>query len=698
LLNSGRRQTLVDWIQEIHRVLGTDNPMLSYWLGRAQLQVTPTEGIKTLEHALELFRKNDDRQGRMECLAALLGGAFLGFHSLDAMDPWIDELLVLIEATPEFKSENVELRILGVLCTSLFHVRPWHPLLIPAYRRIEALLPHCSDPGVALASAMGALVVSGLCGDFDRGDRIAVAAEALASQDTASPTEAAWCMAQVGWLRFVEARYEEALDSFAIGCRIAESNGLRAVLWRFTVEWRAIGWSVANATLAKAEAMPTPRSSMAVAMLPLFQSRRALHRGQTEEAAKLAVLSQRAAMRIGSHLQALIFSLTSADVLLAAGRIEDARAHLLHSHGLIDKAPVYRCFRAAQVLMEARCSQLSGNRALALTQLREVMLRAGEQNGRYYLRFCDQAMPPLFQLAFEEGVEVDAVKDLIRMFRLKPPLDARDNWPWPVRILTLGRFEVQINGDKLEFSHKLPRKTLLLLKAIVALGARDVPEQVLWDTLWADEEGDAARNALSITVLRLRKLLGSNDAVIHQGGKVLLDPAICWVDAWAFEARLANVGPDSHKILELYGGHFLPEDEGESWSVAPRERLRGKFIDALSGHGGTLEAQGDLPGAIQFYLRGIDADPIVESFYLGLMRCYERLGKRTEALSVYRRLKHTLSVVLGVPPSEATQRLFQDMLHRQSVDGETRADESAGNGAPAKKSGIVTQMPQHRAR
>ena len=96
----------------------------------------------------------------------------------------------------------------------------------------------------------------------------------------------------------------------------------------------------------------------------------------------------------------------------------------------------------------------------------------------------------------------------------------------PVRILTLGRFEAQINGEKLEFSRKLPRKTLLLLKAIVALGGHDVPEEALCDALWRDEEGDAARNALSITVLRLRKLLGSNESVIHQGGKVSLNPEI----------------------------------------------------------------------------------------------------------------------------------------------------------------------------
>jgi DNA-binding SARP family transcriptional activator len=267
-----------------------------------------------------------------------------------------------------------------------------------------------------------------------------------------------------------------------------------------------------------------------------------------------------------------------------------------------------------------------------------------------------------------------------------------------VRIFTLGRFEAQVNGERLEFSRKLPRKTLLLLKAIVALGGRDVPEQALCDALWGDEEGDAARNALSITVLRLRKLLGSNESIIHQGGKVLLNPEMCWVDAWVFEARLSDTGFDSQKVLALYGGTFLPEDEGESWSVAPRERLRGKFIDALSRYSVALESEGDLSGAFQCYMRGIDADPIVESFPLGLMRCYERLGKRTEALSVYRRLKHTLSVVLGVPPSDATQRLFHDMLQRQSEVGVLPGADSVIPSASKAKRGNVARLPLRRPR
>ena len=130
------------------------------------------------------------------------------------------------------------------------------------------------------------------------------------------------------------------------------------------------------------------------------------------------------------------------------------------------------------------------------------------------------------------------------------------------------------------------------------------------------------------------------------------------IDCWRIPRKLTQA-------LDLYGGTFLPEDQGESWSVATRERLRGKFIHALSSYGQELEKEASPDAAIRCYQRGMDADPIVEEFHMGLMRCYERLGRRTEAISVYRRMKQTLSVVLGVPPSEASQMYFQDLLNRQ---------------------------------
>jgi LuxR family transcriptional regulator, maltose regulon positive regulatory protein len=191
------------------------------------------------------------------------------------------------------------------------------------------------------------------------------------------------------------------------------------------------------------------------------------------------------------------------------------------------------------------------------------------------------------------------------------------------------------------------------------------------DALWPDEEGDAAEKSLSVTLLRLRRLLGDNELVRHQGGKLSLDMRRCWVDAWAFEHMLSmqpktgngNGSVESPQIqaLSLYRGTFLPEHSEEPWSVAARERLRTRFIHTLVGVGKQIESEGRFEEAIDWYLKGLDADPIVESFYQGLMRCYDKLDRRTEGIAAYRRLKQTLSVTLGLPPSASTEKLYQSL-------------------------------------
>ena len=115
------------------------------------------------------------------------------------------------------------------------------------------------------------------------------------------------------------------------------------------------------------------------------------------------------------------------------------------------------------------------------------------------------------------------------------------------------------------------------------------------------------------------------------------------------------------QALALYRGAFLAEEEGEPWPVAMRERLRGKFIHAVGEHAAKLEAAHRDEEAITWYLRGLDADNVVELFYQGLMRCYHRLDRLPEAVSAYRRLKQTLSVTLNLPRSAGTERLYRGL-------------------------------------
>jgi len=261
-------------------------------------------------------------------------------------------------------------------------------------------------------------------------------------------------------------------------------------------------------------------------------------------------------------------------------------------------------------------------------------------------------LPRLYAAALARGIEVDAVRRAIREHHIAPPDPGTPGWPWPLMVHTLGRFEVRRDGLPLEFSRKAPRKTLQLLKAIIAAGGTHVPEQTLLEAFWPDEEGDAASKSLGAAVLRLRTLLGDADAVIQQAGTLSLDRTRVWVDVWAFE----HSGD-----TDIYGGAFLPEEEDVPWPVPMRERLRARFIHGVGERGDALEAQGRHEDAIELYLRGLDADSIVEPFYQGLMRCYAHLDRRAEALSTYRRLKQILSVTLGLAPSATTERLYKSL-------------------------------------
>lgn len=265
--------------------------------------------------------------------------------------------------------------------------------------------------------------------------------------------------------------------------------------------------------------------------------------------------------------------------------------------------------------------------------------------------------------ACDAGIEPDFVSGLIGRYRLMPPACATERSPWPVKVRTLGRFEVVVDGAVLEFSGKAPKKPLALLKVIVALGPINVPVAALIDALWREEEGDAARKSLDVTVARLRKLLGRSEAIVLSDETVTLNPRLCWVDAESFLARSASVDEregiiDRHeRACTLYGGSFLPGESDVRWTVKRRERLRSRFVWLIEQAGGDAERTQSWENAIAWYRRGLEADELAEAFHQGLMRSYGALGRNAEGMSAYRRLRQTLSVTLGISPSEQSQAL-----------------------------------------
>lgn len=245
--------------------------------------------------------------------------------------------------------------------------------------------------------------------------------------------------------------------------------------------------------------------------------------------------------------------------------------------------------------------------------------------------------------------------------------------PWPIKIHTLGRFEVYLANRPLRFARKVQRRPLSLLKAILAFGGQTVSEARLIETLWPDARDELKRFSLNSTVYRLRRLLGEREVLIRQDNCISLDARQVWVDAWVVERLLAraeqyvsNEGFDAMACcvataVELYRGRFLDNDPSAKWAQPYADSLQRRLGSELFLVGRQLEINGRLDDAIKYYEQCLHIDACAEEVGRQLMALYHRAGQPAKALQVYNRCHTAITRQLGVPPSPQTQALLKEM-------------------------------------
>jgi DNA-binding SARP family transcriptional activator len=285
---------------------------------------------------------------------------------------------------------------------------------------------------------------------------------------------------------------------------------------------------------------------------------------------------------------------------------------------------------------------------------------AREMNLRYTLWLLPEDGAQLCARALALDIEARFVAEVARELVLEPPEHAPQAWPWPVRVWTMGRFELEVQGRPVIFSGKVPRRVTGLLKALIAMGGQGVAVEQLVDALWPELEGDAAHQALEAALYRLRRLLGSHAAVQLHEGAVSLDTSRCWTDVRAFEqlcARVLASDPDDlqpsdaiQQALALYRGPLLPLEADVVWSVQARERLRSRLVHLVALESRRLEHEGLYDAALACCLRAVEADPQAEALYQAAMRRHLDAGRCNEARAVYQRLCQALAAA-GQQPS-----------------------------------------------
>ena len=678
LLGQGRWKTMLESIKLFPEVQVSASAPLLYWRGMAHIAADPPAARNDLEAALQLSRQANDPIGQLTAIVGILAAHFVQDNSLAHYSRWVDPMTTLFAQIEVWPNRAMELEARSMFLLAASHIRPDHPLLQATAISVLGLMEDKQiDPNTRTAAGLRALVYFMWAGEAELARRINehletlfVAGEALAAHIAMGYAFRAY------YQHLALADTATALQSFERALAIVRENGLTqpeslALQFQGIVSASfAYDLDLAENALQRLAELGFDGNLNQESNYHVVQAIVRKWRGDVTGALHSAQRSV-AAARANCPAFLIFVGSGATHVFTDAGAFEEAKRLLAEIRGLI-QGSCFDNFGATLALEEAYLALHRQDRARCHQQLREG-LRLAQSNPRHLavLHYSGGTIPTLFAEALKWNIEIDYVRELIVRWKVPASSGAPATWPWPLSVRTLGKFEIKLLGKPIEFGRKVPRKVLALLKALIALGGTDVPEQTLTDALWPDEEGDAAHGLYTMALSRLRKLLGDPDFLQQRGAKLSLDQRKCWVDVWAFERDVSQMSDTPEKsesdptdftdALIQYGGHFLPDDIDAPWSASLRERLRSRFIRAISEAARDLEDGSRHEEAIKLYQRGLDADNLAEAFYQGLMRCHAIVGRNTEAITTYLKLKQLLSITLNLKPSAATERLYQSL-------------------------------------
>jgi LuxR family transcriptional regulator, maltose regulon positive regulatory protein len=675
LLARGRGQTLREWIGALSAELIDRFPWLEYWLGTSLVQVEPVKARVSLARAFRQFTNRQDTLGAILACSGIIHTYNCEWVNLAPLDPWIDELLALLEADPDFPSPSIELDVNTALVFALTWRRPDSKRLQRHRARTLHLLS-AEVPANSKAFAAAALLDAfSLAEEMDQAARLIAQMQPLCALDAVSPVNKAYWLQIVGFHRFAMCDLRGATKALQSELQIVQTHALALTVLPAlaNIKLSLCALESGDLTLAelyseRAAAFRDPARFMDQLDFALVKYGIAAHRKDWDRALRYAELTDTAASEAHSVWHMLWGKLCVAFTLIETARHAEATQVLSTARKLVAGTTFYR--RACEVeYLEAYSALRKNEKERCHALLRTAVAIAKRDEYNYTIRILPSLLSCLFAEALQAEIDVEYVGSLIRKLNIPPPSPDAENWLWPVKVCTLGRFLVVIEDEPLGFRGK----PLELLKAMLAHGGLQVGQVGLIEQLWPDLEGDAGRNAFDVALHRLRKLLRRDDLLSVQDGKLALDARQVWVDTWAFErlcdtldrAKAAHFGKEAlmataQRMLGLYGGHFLSGDE-VPWAIEARERLPNKFLRSVSELGQCLEREGEWAEVTALYRRAIELDPLAEEFHRGLMLSFRAQGRVAEALDVYRHCRDLFSITLGVEPSAPTQTVYRSL-------------------------------------
>jgi LuxR family maltose regulon positive regulatory protein len=571
-----------------------------------------------------------------------------------------------------------ELLALNGLLLGLLLCKPLDPSIDDCSTRLQGMLERGLDVNLTLSAARTLIY------HFDSRNlrEPALRVQSLISARMAEPDATPYRRAQ--WLNLWRrcAHYgvqpQLADQALAQMRELAATHGLRDV--EFAAHLADVDNALprgdiqaARAAIERAEALLDPVRLGELVQLELAKTRLAHMRGEADSALHHASR----ALRLGQELKMPPTTLSAYALNEALARclgedFEGARKTLQDLVGLLTAGYADE----VHAMLQGIDAYLAVRDKLPDARQRLEALWRGLRERRSYDLF--DGLPEfgarLCVLALERDIETDFVRSLISKRQLAPPDHAPASWPWALRIQAFGGFALWRDGEPLATAGKAQRKPLALLQALVAHGAFEDGSGVevarLVELLWPDVEAADPRSSFEVTLSRLRKWLGVDQALKLSNGRLSLNPRLVWCDVAAFEhtctalhrallphADASHLPALLNQLGPLYAGKLFGSAALEPWQVLARERQAMRFTRLVREAGLHLETRQRWNEALDLYETGLLQDLLAEPLHLALIRCQLALGRKAEARRAIERCVAVLNAELGLAPGAEIREL-----------------------------------------
>ncbi|MGH8678566.1 MAG: hypothetical protein ACREUQ_09480, partial [Burkholderiales bacterium] len=467
MLDSGRSETLAQWVESLPEEFQDQNPWTLYWLGVARIHLSPRESRKLQQRAYELFSRQaaPDLRGLLLTCSGVMDAILYEVDDFSLADRWIEIMARLLREHPDLVSGALEARISCSLFTSMVSRQPHHSEIEywgeRAYRasiaQADINVRVWVEPRVALGIAYG--------GHFPKALAIIEGVRELVAKHEVPPLA-------LTMLKLVEATYymltaqkEHCFEAVREGLQIEQTEGVN-VLSRQLLAYGAGGalaagdLDTAEAFLKESEALPGIPARFDLCLYHLFSTWLAMRQHDMLRAYQQQKLALRMAIEVGIPVFEVLCRIASAYVHYQAKELQAVLAQFQRVYD-IARHIHNRVLEFTGLMAYAYVALDSGRRTRSgIRALKQALAVGKPRNYLTYPLWLPGPLSRLCGIALENAIEPEFVASLIRERELE--LDARQSalidWPWPLKVQTLGQFRVLKNGAPISFTGKAQRR------------------------------------------------------------------------------------------------------------------------------------------------------------------------------------------------------------------------------------------------